>query len=420
MDLLTGSQLFHIIQRTLNRVDERLMGHGERVAVVMYQVLRGLPTIERLQLSRLCLMGLMHDIGAYKTEEIDDLLQFEKQGVWNHAVYGYLFLKKLSPFQEDALPVLYHHLPFMSYASAEPPLLEDDFAGLIYLADRIDMVVLEKGPSFCYDWLKRCRGTLFSPYWLDLFFHAEQQFGILSQLEARHYAPALEDMISRLELCPDEIRQYLSVIAYAIDFRSEFMVLHTVTTVSVSEVLGAKLNLSAEDREALYYGALLHDIGKVASPVEILEKPGKLTPDEMNIMRHHVSVTREILDGFIDSKVLNIAVRHHEKLDGTGYPDGLAANSLTCAERIAAVADIVSALIRRRSYKDAFDKQKTMQILENMRDAGQICPITTNIMLDNFDQIVHTAEQLGEQITYAYTSIHNNYISLLSKMPLTA
>ena len=89
------------------------------------------------------------------------------------------------------------------------------------------------------------------------------------------------------------------------------------------------LGMSEEQIRQIYYGALLHDLGKIGIPVEILEFPGKLSPQAMNIMRTHVNITEEILGGTIDPAITKIAIRHHEKLDGSGYPRGLKANELT-------------------------------------------------------------------------------------------
>lgn len=416
--IVSTAQMLHIAQRALNHVDARLIGHGERVATVVYQILKQHPRLSSEERANLCIMALLHDIGAYKTEEIDDLLTFETSGVWEHSAYGYMFLKKLSPLDDNARPVLYHHLAFDQYSEADDPLAPDDFAGLLCLADRADMITMSKGGAFCLEYIKKHSGHQFSPVWVELFLQANEAYGILEQLEQKNTSAVFHEMVECITLSPQEISQYLSMIAYSIDFRSEFMVLHTVTTVSVSQVLGKIMNLSDEEQEALYYGSLLHDIGKVACPVEILEKPGKLTPEEMDVMRRHVVVTREILCGLIDPVILNIAARHHEKLGGTGYPDGLCAEDLTKPERIAAVADIVSALIRRRSYKEAFNREKTMAILASMRDAGELCPVTTNMMLENFDDIIAAVDNFGGRITRAYQSIRQNYISLLAKLPL--
>ena len=96
----------------------------------------------------------------------------------------------------------------------------------------------------------------------------------------------------------------------------------------------------------------------MAIPLDILESPGRLEEKDMRVMRAHVRITEMILSGLVDEEVLEIAARHHEKLDGTGYHKGLTEKDLTLPQQIAAVADMLSALYGKRSYKDSFDSGK--------------------------------------------------------------
>ena len=148
-----------------------------------------------------------------------------------------------------------------------------------------------------------------------------------------------------------------------IDFRSYFTVTHTITTCTISLELARLLSLSSEQTKKIYYGAMMHDLGKIGIPIEILEYPGQLTQEQMIIMRSHVLKTRELLEEKIDQEILEIACRHHEKLNGSGYPHSLWENQLTQEQRIVAISDIVSALCGKRSYKTSFSKEKTCEIL---------------------------------------------------------
>ena len=417
MQPTNSSQLVHILQRTLNRVDPRLIGHGERVAILMHQILKQVPDISPRERSNLLLMGLLHDIGAYKTEDIDDMLCFERDGVWEHAAYGYLYLKLLSPLGELARPILFHHLAYQDYHKVSPHLDPQDPAGLIFMADRADMLLMQLNTDECLRWIRRHNGVRCTPYWTERFLAAAADGALLERLKGGQYEDLRREMIDNLTFAPDEIRQYLSTIAYSIDFHSEFMVLHTVTTVSVSQVLGKLVGVPEEEEDSLYYGALLHDLGKVDCPVDILEKPGKLTDTEMAVMKQHVSTTRDILEGYIDQEVVEIAARHHERQDGSGYPQGLPGQALTTAQRIVAVADVVSALVRRRSYKGAFDKETTLGILLRMKADGQFCGTVIDALLEHYDDVLATAERFGAPITATYEHLLKDYQVLLSGLP---
>ena len=123
--------------------------------------------------------------------------------------------------------------------------------------------------------------------------------------------------------------------------------------------------------------AMLHDIGKIKTPTAILEKAGRLTSQERSVMELHVVHTREIIKNTVLPEVLEIAARHHEKLDGSGYPQGLNAADLTLPQRILAVADIASALVSKRSYKEKMSKSSVVKILNDMVQENKIdhcCP----------------------------------------------
>ena len=166
----------------------------------------------------------------------------------------------------------------------------------------------------------------------------------------------------------------------------------------------------------IYCGALLHDLGKIGVPLGILEKPGKLSPDEMAIMRTHVTLTEDILAGCVDEDVLHAAVRHHEKLDGSGYPRGLTAAELAPAERIVAVADVVSALVGTRSYKDAFPKQKVLALLRDQAERGLLDAEAVRVMARDYDQIMATVARASAPVAEAYRRVQEEYGWLVAQL----
>lgn len=415
MKVIKSQNIIHIIMRTLGKVDGRLMGHGERVAFMTVRALRqqGAPEKEILECA---MLAVLHDIGAYKTEDIDQMVQFESHNVWEHSVYGYLFIKNFTPLKDRASSILYHHMPYYQYKEIASDATQHPLAGLLNLIDRVDILLQNRGLAFCHTYIKENSGYLFDPYWADILLKADEETDMLRAVAEGSYQEALEDYLEQILLSEDEKKQYLMTIAYSIDFRSEFMVLHTITTVTVSRTIAELFGIEGRELEEIYYGALLHDVGKVATPVSILEKPGRLTPEEMDIMRLHVVETGNILEGLINPAIYKIAVRHHEKLNGGGYPLGLKGEELSRAERIVAIADILSALIRRRSYKDAYDKEKTIAILTQMKQDNQICPVVTDMALANFDKIVASSAAYGSRVLKLYEGMQLDYQQILKQL----
>lgn len=412
MAIIENQMVWGIIRRTLNCVDTRLVDHGERVAFVALELLRAQGITKGARARRLLLLCLLHDIGAYKTEEIDRMAAFETQAVWEHSVYGCLFLQRLSPLGKDAGAILYHHMDYEKLAAAGPWNETFEQADLIHLADRVDMIW--SGGGDVREYLPARRGKIFSEKNTDLCLGALDR--IQAGLASGEYRQVIQQAVCRLNFTESERSSFLEMLALSIDFRSEFMVLHTITTVSASMALAKRMEVPKKNRPSLFYGALLHDIGKVASPVEILEKPGKLTEEEFTIMKRHVEDSGRILEGFIDPVAYRIAVRHHEKLDGTGYPLGLVASDLTMEERICAVADILSALIRQRSYKSAFSAQQTKNALQNMAEQGKICPIAVAAVVAHYDEMMEEIDKKGARLLETYASIHQSYTGIMAEI----
>jgi len=145
---------------------------------------------------------------------------------------------------------------------------------------------------------------------------------------------------------------------------------HTMMVAGHTTQFSNVLGLSAQDRDLLGLSALVHDLGKVRIPLSILDKPGKLTPAERELVNKHPVYSREILRESTDvpADVYDIAVSHHEYLDGSGYPDGLSGDGISEFVRIITICDIYSALTEKRAYKDSMSPRQAFAILFDMKD----------------------------------------------------
>jgi putative nucleotidyltransferase with HDIG domain len=129
--------------------------------------------------------------------------------------------------------------------------------------------------------------------------------------------------------------------------------------------------LGMNERRLFWFrvGALLHDVGKIAVPAEILNKPGRLTSEEWALMRSHPEAGVELLRGIdFPEDVIPIVLSHHEKWNGAGYPHGLAGESIPLAARVLGLADVYDALTTNRSYKPGMSHDVAMQTMR--QDAG--------------------------------------------------
>jgi PAS domain S-box-containing protein len=165
---------------------------------------------------------------------------------------------------------------------------------------------------------------------------------------------------------------------------------HVDRIAKVAAFLGTGLGLGADRARLLRVAAPMHDVGKIATPDEVLRKPGPLTPSERAEMQRHTVVGHQILANS-KSELLRLAARialtHHERYDGTGYPRGLAAEEIPLEGRITAVADVFDALLSDRCYRPAMSVDETVEIIEEGRGT-QFDPEIVDVLIDGLAEVL--------------------------------
>ena len=165
------------------------------------------------------------------------------------------------------------------------------------------------------------------------------------------------------------IRQWLDVV-WTYD---EATYQHCLLVTGLAAEFAARLQFTRNDQKHVTRAALLHDLGKAKIPLAILNKSGALTSEEVEIMRTHARIGYELLleQGDSEPELLEVVLRHHELLDGSGYPDGLIGPQINDLVRLVTICDIYAALIERRSYRQAMEPAAAFKILErNGRQTG--------------------------------------------------
>ena len=184
-------------------------------------------------------------------------------------------------------------------------------------------------------------------------------------------------------------RETVLRLSKAAEFRDPETGAHILRMAHYSMLIARELGLSEDEQQLLLEAAPLHDIGKVGIADKVLLKPGRLTPEEFEVMKQHAMFGYELLSGS-SSKLLQagaeIAKGHHEKYDGTGYPDGIKGEDIPIFSRIVAVADVFDALTSERPYKKAWEVQAAVDFLNN--GAGtHFDPMCVNAFLKAWDDV---------------------------------
>ncbi len=181
----------------------------------------------------------------------------------------------------------------------------------------------------------------------------------------------------------DNVLNVIISLANIIEAKDSYTDLHTRRVGSICRRLGRKMGLSDERVRALELSGFIHDIGKVGIPEGILNKPGRLTSEEFEKMKEHTIIGVNICKPLpCFEKCLDPLRHHHEKLDGSGYPDGLKGDEISLEARIVAVADIFDALYSKRPYRDKMPMDAVIRILYEEADAGCIDRLLVDVLID--------------------------------------
>ena len=189
----------------------------------------------------------------------------------------------------------------------------------------------------------------------------------------------VENLLSRKNVCLDmtDLRSY-----------DDYTYAHSVNVAVLCCVIGMGMGMSERDLNYLVTAALLHDLGKLAIPKEILNKPGRLTPDEYQLMKTHSTRSYQLLSKRwnISAHIKQTVLLHHENVDGSGYPQGLMGDEQSLSVRIVHVADVYDALTSERVYKKAYSHEEAVQMICN-GECGTFNPLLLECLCEIQDPI---------------------------------
>ncbi len=279
--------------------------------------------------------------------------------------------------------------------------------------ERIDLIVLDlmlpemSGLDLCR-WLKSNRKTQLTPVLMLTSLQGVENViaGISSGADDFLIKPVhaavvrarISAMLRNKTLIDslEEAETILFALAQAVEHRDRLIGMHCQRLASYSVLLGETLRLSPVEITALDRGGFMHDIGKISIPDAILFKNGGLTPEEWAIMRTHTTGGEQICQAMKSlAPVLPIIRSHHERWDGTGYPDGLAGENIPLLARILQVADIYDALTSARSYKPALSQEEAFRIMRDEVERGWRDPMLIELFIRTIGQNPDFPERLS-------------------------
>lgn len=213
----------------------------------------------------------------------------------------------------------------------------------------------------------------------------------------------LWNAIRHLEITQESLRQSreetVKRLSIAAEFRDDETGRHVQRMSRYCALLAREMGADSERGETIRTASQMHDVGKLGIPDNILRKPGPLTPDERKIMQKHCAIGWRILSGS-QSELLDVAAKialtHHERIDGAGYPDGLSGNDIPFEGRVAAIADVFDALTTDRIYRTALPLGRALEIMRDGR-GSHFDPEALDAFLDALDEIIRIHEEQADR-----------------------
>lgn len=355
--------------------EARKLHHARRVAVLSTLLAEEIiPNIR----THIFYAGLLHDIGNMGlSDHIIHYPSLRKQlsipKIRVHPIVGAEIVSLIPGLEESVSSVLNHHEWWNGHGypmgkSGEKITLE---AQILRIADSFDLKIFHSTgieyTAIC-QYLTKNANHEFSSHLASLLTHILKKDDIYNQIIDQDKLQILfkkkNSEIPPIQVQPrqDVIGITLDIFAQVIDSKHKYTAGHSQRVSKYSLVLALAMELPHDDVTNARWAALLHDIGKVAIPSSILDKRGSLTTDEISMIRKHANITMEIVGTITCLKdLVTIASHHHERYDGTGYPDGLKGEDIPLLSRIVAVADAFDAITSDRAYRKGVDTDTALQ-----------------------------------------------------------
>lgn len=404
-------RLLLTLSEALDGVHPAVADHQHRVAYISISMCRAMGMANK-ELFDVFRAAVLHDLGLIRVENrLLALRDDNLEAVQWHAEAGFELLKDNPLLAQAAEAVRFHHQPWAYGQGAEHDGRRVPFAShVIVLADYIERAIdrevhiLDQAKEITQR-ITRLGEAEFHPDCVEALREvARRESFWLDCVSERIYSVLLDQVADWPLLTIDEktIEPIAEMFARVVDAASSWTATHTSGVAASAVALAERMNFSPRELLLMRAAGYFHDLGKLTVPSRILDKPGKLTPQEWSIMKGHTYHTFRVLNTIGGMPQMSEwAAFHHERLDGNGYPFHHEGKDLTLGARIMAVADVFTAISEDRPYRPGMSRAKALSVLEDQAQQGALDADIVSVLKADFDQI--DAIRRKEQALYART-----------------
>ncbi len=415
-----SASLFDLVLSISNVVDlmsSDVQEHHARVACASLAIAQEMH-LKKEDINNLVLAALLHDIGIISSEERSKALTCDSDNIDDHANKGWMLLRGFRHLR-DVSKIVHHHHAWWSRSEESADIGKlPNFKGqvklasnILHLADHINILIDDPSTEVLVrvdtivKTIVQQSGKQFSPSVVEAFIRQSKRDTFWLDLVSPHISHKLVTIVSNQDVGLDgkDLHDFARLMARIIDFRCSFTATHSSSVAHVGATLASLAGLPQDECDKVMLAGYLHDIGKLSVSREILEKSASLTGSEYSKMRAHVYYTRHVLEhvtGLED--VITWASQHHERLDGSGYPDGCTEGQLSLGSRIVAVADVFAALSETRPYRPRLTRHEVIACLRSLVEKMALDAGLVNLIVDNFDTMEHQRLQACNDIAAKY------------------
>ncbi|MBX6422571.1 HD domain-containing phosphohydrolase [Thermosulfurimonas sp. F29] len=379
------------LSEALDSADPHLVNHQLRVSYISRMVGRELGFRGR-ELESLVVAGALHDIGLFTAEERTRALEEDSRILEKHTRIGYLMLREFPYLRRAAEFILHHHTPWETLRDE----VEDPWVALggniLHLADTLETRLRGRSPLLLHTseitGEVRTLSARFAPEVLEALRRVSEAELFWLRLERFEKETELVFQVEHSTYLPcGEMESLAALFSLVVDLKSPFTRVHSAGVAEVATWLGEALGFSPYLLSSLRVAGYLHDLGKLAVPDSILNKPGRLTEEEWAVMKAHPFITYRILERIPHFETINAwASSHHERLDGRGYPARLSAGDLSLGARVMAVADVTTAILEDRPYRAGMSLREARKVLQKL-SGHALDPELTALVSENLDHV---------------------------------
>lgn len=386
-------QFVFSVSQALDLINPVMSDRHKRVAYIAMRVAEAVGMTGRNK-EDIVVAAALHDIGGLSIRKTDGERSYEMNT--RSARFGYQLLQKFRPFRIPARIVRFHHVPWAHGDNREVEGIEVPLGShVVHLAKRVHDLIDKHSPilsqvSRIRSEIQSMRGDALMPDHVDAFTDLALREAFWLDIHSPELMRIMADRIpfSTVELDLDGLLDFAELLAQIIDFRSRFTATHSSGVAASAATLAQLFGLPEVDCKRLSIAGYLHDIGKLAIPIDLLEKNGRLTEEEWHLVRGHPYYTYRILapiKGLEDIALWSGA--HHERLCGTGYPFRIHQADLPLEARILALADIFTALTENRPYRTGMREAEVIEILGMMVDNHELDSRIFKVLREHYGEV---------------------------------